>query len=317
MKFVVQRACIAIPVIVAILCLNFFLTRLAPGDPLIAIVGEFPVPEEYINSLREKMGLDRSIPVQLLLYLKNVLMGDLGFSFVANQSVASLLAERFVNTIILVFPSLILAAVGGIILGYLCVRLNSKPVTDIVTALSLFGYSIPIFWLGQLFVIVFAIKLELLPVQGMRSTRGVDNEFLNFLRHWLMPGICVTLVNIAIVARVAKTSFAETMEEPFNDLARAKGISENAVFLRHIFPNALVPIISVIGLNFGTMLTCAIMVETVFAWPGLGNLFMSSIASRDFPVLQGIFILTGITVVVANLLTDIASSIIDPRIRFE
>ena len=187
-----------------------------------------------------------------------------------------------------------------------------------ITGVSLIGFSLPIFWLGQLLVIVFAIKLRLLPAQGMFSLREQLTGWAfvrDVLWHLVLPMFSITIYYVAIVARVARASVLEALSQDFVLTAKAKGLSRRHVLWRHVLPNALIPVVTVIGYNFGYSLTGAILVETVFAWPGLGNLFITSIGNRDYPVLQGIFLLTAIAVVIANIVTDLVYAALDPRVR--
>ncbi|MDB6001930.1 MAG: hypothetical protein JWP52_3629 [Rhizobacter sp.] len=215
-------------------------------------------------------------------------------------------------------PALTLAAIIGVILGVTAApRAGSVP-DSALTAISLFGYSVPIFWLGQMLVIVFAIQLGWLPVQGMKNMRdeltGFDAVADVFL-HLVLPGFSVMIFYIAIVARVARASVGEALHHDYVLTAKAKGLSRRTILWRHVLPNAMIPVITVIGYNFGQSLTGAILVETVFAWPGLGNLFITSITNRDYPVLQGIFLVTAVSVVVINILTDLLYALLDPRVR--
>ena len=316
LKLLASRVALAVPVILVIVVFNFVLTRMAPGDPITAIVGEYPVPPEYLSRLRTELGLDQPIWQQLLIYLGNVLQGNLGFSFANRQPVLPLILDKAGNTLALMIPGLILASALGILIGRLSLLLQGKFLDSTLTGISLFGYSVPVFWFGQILMIAFAVKLQWLPAQGMFSLQSTHAPALDFLAHWAMPGFVVTIFYAAIVARVAKASLKEAVTGDYILTAFAKGSSARRVFWRHVLPNGLIPIVSVIGYNFGLALTGAILVESVFAWPGLGNLFLASITSRDYPTLQGIFILAGTAVVVANIATDALYGVIDPRVRY-
>lgn len=305
----------AIPVLLVIVVLNFVLVRLAPGDPITSIIGEYPTPPGYAEQLRESMGLDRPIHEQLLIYLGNVFQGDLGYSFANRQPVLDLILTKSVNTLALMVPGLILASLLGVIIGRVSLWASARFLDSTLTGLSLFGYSVPVFWFGQILIILFAVELQWLPAQGMFALQTDLSPFVDFLAHWAMPGFVVTIFYAAIVARVARASLKEAVTGDYIVTALAKGTSQRQLFWRHVLPNGLVPIVSVIGYNFGLALTGAILVESVFAWPGLGALFMSSIVSRDYPTLQGIFLLAGAAVVVANFATDVAYEIIDPRMK--
>jgi len=215
-------------------------------------------------------------------------------------------------------PALAAAALLGIVMALAAAPRAGSLYDSGLTALSLVGFSLPIFWLGQLLVIVFAIKLRLLPAQGMFSLRTRLTGWAYILDvgwHLILPMFAVTIYYVAIVARVARASVLDALSQDFVLTAKAKGLSRRHVLWRHVLPNALIPVVTVIGYNFGYSLTGAILVETVFAWPGLGNLFITSIGNRDYPVLQGIFLLTAIAVVIANVATDLIYAALDPRVR--
>lgn len=314
-KSLMKRLAWALPVVFVILVFNFVLTRMAPGDPITAIIGEYPAPAAYVEQLRTSLGLDRPIWQQLLIYLGQVVQGDLGYSFVNRQPVLPLILAKAGNTLALMVPGLILASVLGVVIGRLSLLLQGKFLDATLTGISLFGYSVPVFWFGQILIIIFAVELQWLPAQGMASLQSTGWSLLDYLAHWALPGFTVTIFYAAIVARVAKASLKEAVTGDYIVTALAKGSSQRRVFWRHVLPNGLIPIVSVIGYNFGLALTGAILVESVFSWPGLGSLFMSSIVSRDYPTLQGIFILAGIAVVLANIFTDALYGVIDPRVQ--
>lgn len=305
----------AVPVLLVIVILNFVLVRLAPGDPITSIIGEYPTPPGYAEQLRASMGLDEPIFKQLLIYLGRVFQGDLGYSFASRQPVLDLILAKSVNTLALMVPGLIFASLLGVLIGRVSLWASAKFLDSTLTGLSLFGYSVPVFWFGQILIIIFAVELQWLPAQGMFALQADVSPFWDYLAHWAMPGFVVTIFYAAIVARVARASLKEAVTGDYIVTALAKGVSQRRLFWRHVLPNGLIPIISVIGYNFGLALTGAILVESVFAWPGLGALFMSSIVSRDYPTLQGIFIMAGAAVVIANFVTDALYEIVDPRMK--
>lgn len=307
----------AVPTIVAIAILNFLIVHLAPGDPTQALVGDFPTPPGYVEQIRHDYGLDRPLPVQLWRYFGNLAHGNLGFSFANHRDVLTLILERTRFTLLLVLPALTLAALVGLAAALAASPRAGTMIDHGITALSLFGYSVPIFWLGQILIIVFAIDLHLLPAQGMTSLRAPPTgvgAVLDVLWHLVLPLFSVMIYYVAIVARVARASVLEVLHQDFVLTARAKGLTSRHVLWRHVLPNALIPVVTVIGYSFGSSLTGAILVETVFAWPGIGNLFITAITNRDYPVLEGILLLAGVMVVVANLLTDLLYAVVDPRI---
>jgi peptide/nickel transport system permease protein len=297
--------------------MSFVLTRLVPGDPIIALVGDYPVPPEYIEERRRAFGLDQPIYLQALIYFKNLFLGDFGYSYVNRLPVMELILQRAANTLILVVPSLIIGAIVAVLLASMTIRRPGGRLDTGLNALILFVDSIPIFWVGQIFIILFAVKLGLFPVQGMFSIRMTDtNAALDFLWHWILPGSIVSTFAMVAIARVARVSMIEVSRLDFITTGMAKGLSKRHVFFRHILPNAMVPIIAVFGYSFGQALTSSFMIEAVFGWPGLGELFLRSVSSRDYPVLQGIFLLTATLVVLSNLLTDVLCAVMDPRTEY-
>jgi peptide/nickel transport system permease protein len=318
LHYVAMRAFWAAVIILGIVAVNFVLTRIIPGDPVTALVGEFPVPDAYVAQIRRELGLDRPIHVQLGLYLAQLAQGNLGFSFVNRQPVLPLIVQRAGATLMLMIPSLIMASLLGVLLAVRAAQSRSSAFNSFLTALSLAGLSIPVFWLAQVLIMIFSVQLGWLPAQGMSSIRGSVTGFagfLDYLRHLILPAFCITTSYLAVVARVARTSMFEMLHQDFVLTARAKGLSERRVLWGHVLRNGLIPVITVIGYNFGYSLTGAILTETVFAWPGLGGLFVSSIEYRDYAVLSGIFLLAATAVVLANLITDILYAVVDPRIR--
>ena len=316
-RFLLRRLLWAIPVLLAIVVFNFVLTRLAPGDPLTAILGDYTVPADYADEIRADLRLDQPMLVQLRYYLAHVLRGDFGHSFANRQAVLPMIMERAGNTLALMLPALVLASLLGVVFARLSLLFQGKSIDGFLTALSLFGFSVPVFWFGQVLILIFAVELHLFPAQGMFAMRSKLPDFLDYLHHWALPGFVVTIFYAAIVARVAQASIKEAVTGDYVMTALAKGAHERRVFWRHVFPNALIPIVSVIGYNFGLALTGAILVESVFAWPGLGSLFMQSIIAGDYPTMQGIFIFAGTAVVLSNIVTDAVYGLIDPRVRHD
>ena len=317
-SYVLSRLGSGAVIVLAILVLNFLIVHMTPGDPLHALLGDFPVPPGYAEQVRAEFGLDKPIAAQLGLYLWNLAHGNLGFSFANRSPVLELILARLGPTLLLMVPALLFAAVLGVMLGVTAAPRAGSVEDSALTALSLFGYSVPVFWLGQMILIVFAIHLGWLPAQGMRNMREDFHGWeaaQDVLKHLVLPGFSVMIFYIAIVARVARASVGEALHNDYVLTAKAKGLSRRTILWRHVLPNAMIPVVTVIGYNFAQSLTGAILVETVFAWPGIGNLFITSITNRDYPVLQGIFLLVGVSVVVVNILTDLLYSALDPRVR--
>jgi peptide/nickel transport system permease protein len=317
-RFLLARLAWTVPILFVILVVNFLIIHLAPGDPVQALVGDFPAPPGYLEQIRHDFGLDQPLWVQLVRYGQNLLQGHLGYSFANRQPVLDLILARAGTTLVLMIPGLIAASVLGVVLALAAAPRAGSALDSGITALSLFGYSVPIFWLGQLLVILFAVDLGWLPAQGMTSLRGSATGW-GYVRdvawHLVLPAFSITIFFVAVVARVARASIVGVLSEDFVTTAMAKGLSRRRILWRHVLPNAMIPVVTVIGYSFGYSLTGAILVETVFAWPGLGSLFVASIGNRDYPVLQGILLLSAVMVVLANLATDLVYALLDPRVR--
>lgn len=317
-RFLGERLIWGIGIIFLIAVLNFVIIHLVPGDPVGALIGEYPVPPGYVEQIRRDFGLDQPLLVQLWHYLLNLAQGNMGFSFANRQPVLDLLWTRAGNTLLLVLPSLVLSAIIGIALALAAAPRAGGIYDGAVTTLTLFGYSVPVFWFGQMLVLLFVVQLGLLPGQGMYSLRTPATGFgivFDILWHMILPVFCLTVFKVAVVARTARASIITVLGDDYITTATAKGLSRQRILWHHVLPNAVIPVVTVLGYSFGTSLTGAILTETVFAWPGLGQLFVSSIANRDYPVLLGILLMSTVMVVVANVITDILYAVLDPRVR--
>jgi len=304
--------------VLGLVLLSFVITHLLPGDPIDALVGNFPAPAAYVAQVRHDFGLDQPLAEQLWRYVVNLARGNLGFSFLNRQPVLPLVLHRAGITLLLMVPALATAALLGVAMAVWSTAHAGKPLDRVLTGASLVGYSIPVFWLAQLLIMVFAVWLGWLPAQGMYSSVVPGHGLaagLDLLRHLVLPALCITVFYLAVVARVARSSMLEMLHQDFILTARAKGLRQRAVLWRHVLRNGMIPVITVIGYNFGHSLTGAILTETVFAWPGLGGLFITSIGNRDYPVLAAIFLLAATVVVLANFVTDLLYAVADPRVR--
>jgi ABC-type dipeptide/oligopeptide/nickel transport system permease component len=318
--YIIKRVLQLVPVIFVIICVNFVLVHLAPGDPITYLVGDAPVSREFIDELRAQYGLDQPLYWQLLVYLGRVLRGDLGYSFVSRDAVSSIILSRLPATLMLLGAQFVLSIIIGIALGVISAYRRGSLTDHAVSLISLVGFAVPAFWLGQMLMLVFALWLDLLPAQGMRSLRfdltGLD-AVLDVSQHLVLPTVTLTIFNLALIARVTRANMIEVLRMEYITYARSKGVPERNVVLVHALKNAILPVVTVIGLNLRTLIAGAVLTETVFAWPGIGRLTYEAIFARDYPVLMGILIVIGITVVVANILTDIAYSWLDPRVRYQ
>jgi peptide/nickel transport system permease protein len=317
--FILRRLFHLIPLLFCVVVFNFILIHLAPGDPIQALVGEFPAPEAYVAEMRKAFGLDRPLYIQLLLYLTNVLSGDLGFSFYYRQPVVSVILDRVPATLQLMVPALIFSAIVGVLLGILAARKPYSLSDNAISAFSLLGYCVPAFWLGQMLMVAFSIELGWLPSQGIQSV-GIELQgwpsFVDRISHLLLPFIALAIRHLAVNARMMRSTMLEVAYEDFVMVARAKGLAERDVTVRHMVPNALMPVVTIIGVDVGFLFTGSVLVETVFGWPGIGRLMYESIVKRDYPVLMGNFLITTTIVVAVNLLVDLLYLWLDPRVKY-
>jgi ABC-type dipeptide/oligopeptide/nickel transport system permease component len=318
--YVLKRLLQAVPLLLGIVVVNFSLIHLAPGDPIVTLAGEFQTSPEFIDGLRRQYGLDKPIPVQLGLYLASVFKGDLGYSFAFKQPVLGVIVDRVPATVLLMGAALLYSTVLGVLFGVVSSKKQYSRTDHSITLLSLIGYSMPVFWLGQILLIGLALHLPLFPAQGMESLREAYTGWAraaDILHHLILPGFALGLSYLAINTRFTRASMIEVMAQDYIRTARAKGLSETAITYKHALRNALLPLVTVTGLNFGFLLAGAVLTETVFAWPGLGRLMYDSIYTRDYPVLMGMFIIISVMVIAVNLVTDLVYSVLDPRIRVQ
>ncbi len=319
LQFILRRLLHAVPLLLAVVVLNFLLIALTPGDPITLLVGDFPAPPEYLEKMRSEYGLDQPIWVQLGHYLAKIAQGDFGYSFNAQQPVAPLILNRVGATLTLTVTALVMASLGGIVFGVLAARWRGGAVDSTIQTVASAGYSIPDFWLGQLLILVFAIGLGWLPSQGNQPIRGLPDGFwastLEQLRYLILPAFALSLRYLTLITRITRAAMLEVMHADFILASRARGASEWTVVMVHALRNAAAPVITVIGYNVGFILAGSALIEAVFAWPGIGRLLFESISKRDYPVMLAILLMVSATVVVANLVTDIVHRLIDPRIE--
>lgn len=313
-----QRVLYSAILLIAVLVLNFLLIHLAPGDPAEVIVGEMGgATEEILAAIRAAYGLDKPFSEQLFIYLGKVARGDLGQSFYFNKPVTELILQRVLPTIILVISSLICAFVLGTFLGVVASRSPNGPLSHFVTVFSLFGYSAPVFWSGIMLLILFTSILPLFPVSGMYDVTlegGLIAKILDVLYHLMLPMFTLAIIYLAQYSRLARASMLDVLGSDYIRTARAKGMSEKTVVYKHALKNAVLPVVTMAGLQMSYLFSGAVLVESVFNWPGLGRLAFESILRRDHPTILGILFFSTFIVVIANLLTDLSYRLIDPRI---
>lgn len=305
LRFLVRRLLLTIPVLLGVATLVFSLIHLVPGDPVQAMLGDSATPQD-IADVRARLGLDKPLYVQYGAFLGSAIRGNLGTSLRTNQPVAAAIAERMPATFELALAAMLVATAIALPLGIIA-AVRAGTIADYgATTLALVGISIPNFWLGPLMAIVFSIMLGWLPVSG-RGTAA----------HLVLPAITLGAPLAAVLARMTRASVIEELRELYVTAARARGVSRARAIVRHAFRNSLIPIVTVLGLQFGAVLTGAVITETIFAWPGVGRLLIQSISFRDYPMVQGCILLIAITYVAMNLVTDLAYGLLDPRIRYE
>jgi dipeptide transport system permease protein len=332
LRFVLVRAALVIPTFVGMTLLAFFLIRLVPGDPIETMAGERGIDPVRHEALRKEYGLDRPLAVQYGVYVGRVLHGDLGKSMITQEPVVREFAALFPATIELAVGAIVFALLIGLPAGMVAaVRRNSAFDHGLMGA-SLTGYSMPIFWWGLLLILLFSVQLGWTPVSGRIDVRhfvepvtgfltidtllsGEKGAFRSALAHLVLPTIVLGTYPLAIIARMTRSAMLEVLGEDYIRTARAKGLSKLRVVGLHAFRNALIPVVTVIGLQVGVLFTGAILTETIFSWPGVGKWMIEAINRRDYPVLQGGLLMLGAVVMVVNLLVDLTYFLIDPRTR--
>lgn len=319
-QLTLSRLLQGLALVFAVVVLNFVLVHAAPGDPVETIAGASGgMSAELKAELRTQYGLDKPLPMQLGVYLGKVLSGDLGYSYFFNLPVAGLIAERVPATLLLVMTSVLGSFVIGTVLGVLSSRKPNGLLSQLINTLSLVGFAAPVFWTGIMLVLLFASALPLFPVSGMRAidSAGASGfaDMLDVLHHLVLPALTLGLIYLAQYSRLSRASMLDVLGSDFIRTARAKGLSNRVVLYKHALRNALLPVITILGLQFGNVMAGAILVETVFNWPGLGRLAFESVLRRDYPTILGVLLFSSIIVVVMNLLTDYCYRLIDPRIK--
>jgi dipeptide transport system permease protein len=332
LRFLATRLSLVLPTFIGMTLLAFFLIRLVPGDPIETMAGERGIDAARHEQLRKEYGLDRPVIVQYGIYIGRVLRGDLGKSMITQEPVVSEFASLFPATIELALCAILFALVIGIPAGMIAAVRRNSVFDHGVMGVSLTGYSMPIFWWGLLLILLFSVQLGLTPVSGRIDVRyfvepvtgflTIDSllsdeqgAFRSTIMHLILPTIVLGTNPLAIIARMTRSAMLDVLGEDYIRTARAKGLPRWRIIAVHAFRNALIPVVTVIGLQVGVLFTGAILTETIFSWPGVGKWLIEAINRRDYPVLQGGLLLLGVVVMLVNLLVDLAYGIINPRIR--
>ena len=316
LQFLLRRILAVLPVLFVVSLVVFLILRLAPGDPAAVIAGNSATNED-IAKIQVQLGLDRSIPVQYGIWMGNVFQGDLGFSYYLNKPVTELIAQRVEPTLSLAFGTVILAILIAVPLGTLAAWRMGGWLDRLLSGFSVAGFSVPVFVIGYLLIYFFAIRLEWLPVQGYKSLSGPSAAGpWAWMRQLILPWMTLAMIYVALIARVTRASVSEALTEDYIRTARAKGITESAVLLRHALANAAVPIVTVVGIGIALLIGGVVVTETVYAIPGLGSLTVDAVLNRDFPVIQGLVLLFSVSYVLINLLVYLSYLVLDPRICY-
>ncbi len=305
-------------VVLAIVVIDFLLIHAAPGDPASVMAGQSGAADEkYLEQLRHEFGLDRSLPVQLWLYVDAIAHGDLGVSHVQQRSVAGLIGERLPATLLLTGSAFAFSILAGVSLGMAAARRVGTLLDSAFTVVALAFYATPLFWVGLMLVLVFSVWLDWLPSFGMQDVSVAPSRLaaaLDVARHLVLPALTLGLFYMAVYARMARGAMIEASNQDYVRTARARGASEGRILRRHVLRNALLPVVTLAGIQAGQLVGGAVLVETVFAWPGIGGLAFDALLARDYSVLLGVFLVTSIVVVLINLATDLLYLVIDPRV---
>jgi len=304
-QYILKRLMMLIPVLVGVTVVSFSLLQIVPGDPAVILAGEDANPE-FIEAVRKEYGFDQPLYLQYFRFISHAVQGDFGISIRNREPVINLLMQRFAFTVQLSFLSILIAASIGLIAGVISATRQYSIFDNLSMMGALFGISMPIFWLGLLLMLVFSVNLRWFPAGGSGG-----------LKHFILPAIALGAASAAVIARMTRASMLEVIRQDYIRTARANGLREWVVIYKHALKNAMIPVITVFGLEFGYMLGGAVLTETVFSLPGVGRLMVEGIFQRDYPVVQGAMLLVATTFVLVNLLTDVAYAFFDPKIRYE
>lgn len=307
-RYIGKRLLMIIPVLVGVTLLVFIVLSLAPGDPAVSILGD-KATEADIEAKREELGLNDPILIQYLNYVSKAIKGDFGVSYKNQLSVMKQVLDRFPNTLIIAVGAILFSLVLGIPVGILSAKKQYSMIDNIAMVGALIGVSMPVFWMGLLMVIVFSLRLRLLPSSGM------GEGLIPLMKSLVLPVVALGSYSLAMIARTTRSSVLEVIRQDYISTARSKGITERQITAQHMLKNALIPIITAVGLQFGTLMGGSIMTETVFSWPGIGRLIVDSIKSRDIPMVMGSVIFLSVIFSFVNLLIDLLYAFVDPQIK--
>ena len=304
-RYILKRLAMLIPVLLGVSIVSFSLLQIVPGDPAVLLAGEDANPE-FIQAVRKEYGFDQPLYIQYFRFISRAVRGDFGISIRNREPVINLLKQRFAFTVQLSFLSILVAGAIGLVAGVISATRQYSIFDTLSMVGALFGISMPIFWLGLLLMLIFSVQLRWLPAGGSGE-----------IRHLILPAIALGAASAAVIARMTRASMLEIIRQDFIRTARANGLRETIVIYKHALKNAMIPVVTVFGLEFGYMLGGAVLTETVFSLPGIGRLMVEGIFQRDYAVVQGSMLLVAATFVLVNLMTDVAYAFFDPKIRYE
>ena len=313
-RFLIRRILGAIPLLLGVAVLSFVFMHLAPGGPDALFARNARMTEEALQAIRHNMGLDRPMHEQLVIWLGNLARGDLGISYTQYRPVSEVIWDVVPNTLLLMGTGMMISLAAALIFGVLAARRPGSFFDSLTSFISYFGLAMPVFWFGLMLQLLFAVHLGWLPSAGMQSAAG--GGALDVARHLALPAFTIAIGSIAGWSRYVRSSTIESLSQDYVRTGRAKGIDEQRVLLGHVLRNALIPFITVVGIDVPLYLTGAVLTETVFSWPGMGRLFFDALTVRDYPILMGILLLGAVLIVLGNLIADILYGVLDPRISY-
>ncbi|WP_027632947.1 ABC transporter permease [Clostridium hydrogeniformans] len=311
-KYIFKRIVQTIPMLIIISIISFAIIKMAPGDPVRSYVTP-DMKAEDIERVRENLGLNKPVHIQYLSWLKKTVKGDFGYSLINYRPVAKEISERVPATLLLMGASLFLALILGITFGLISAFYHNKIIDKVISIITYIGISIPSFWFAMVLIVVFSVKLNLLPSVGMHSVG--EDSFLDVLKHTIMPTLVLSFYNTSVISRYLRSSTIKEMKEDYVRTAKGKGLSSRVIFLKHILRNSMLPIITILGMSLPDLVTGAFITETIFGWPGMGRLGIQAIFSFDYPIIMAITMISSLLLIVGNLISDILYGIVDPRIK--
>lgn len=316
LKFIIRRLVLAVPLLIGVSMIAFGLMHLAPGGPLAVYTLNPTIQAQDIERIKAALGLDQPLHIQYLKWAYGMFTGTWGTTFFGGRPVLHVILERVPATFVLMGSSLAIAVVVGVAIGMLGAVRRYSVFDYLATTGALFALSFPTFWFGLMAIYLFAVQLRWLPSGGMFDL-GNEGDPIDLIRHLILPTLVLGLVLVATWSRYARSSFLEVIHQDYIRTARAKGLGERAVLMSHAFPNAVVPLIALFGIQLPTLFSGALVTETIFGWPGMGRLFVDSLTMKEYPVLMGMMMLTAVLVILGNLLADVGIALVDPRVRLE